>query len=327
MRELRRDPTTGDWVIIATERMQRPMHLIRERAAEVPPDRCPFCPGNEWSTPEEVGRIERSGEWSVRAVPNKFPALRLEEPMRAQGQGPYDQVAGFGAHEVIVESPRHDVPLYRQPRQQMVDALELARTRMRDLSGDRRFEYLSWFRNEGLDAGATQPHPHAQLIALPLVPPRLQTMVQRGVSHLRLRGRNLYQDLVEHELAQGTRVLRSAGGLLAFCPWAPGTPFEVWVLPQQASPRFTDIDDTVLVEVADTLRFVLGRLDAVLEDPPYNVTLYTLPQHASDEQARGFCWHLRIQPRLNKLAGFEAGTGCTLHAAVPEESARLLRGG
>ena len=113
MSELRKDPVTGRWVIISTERGRRPSDFsIPKHPAKT--GFCPFCPGNEDKTPPEImafrpqGTPANTSGWTLRVVPNKFPALRVEGELNREGVGLYDKVNGIGAHEVIIETPNHE---------------------------------------------------------------------------------------------------------------------------------------------------------------------------------------------------------------------------
>src|SRR2546425_10383339 len=175
MPELRKDPVVGRWVIIATERARRPSDFVtgpvRPRASAGA-----FCEGHEQQTPPEIlagrppdGRPNGPG-WSVRVVPNKFPALRIEGELEPSGEGPYDRMNGVGAHEVVIESPEHTASLATMPVADVTEVLLAFRERMLDLKKDGRFEYILVFKNHGEAAGASLEHPHSQLIATPITP-------------------------------------------------------------------------------------------------------------------------------------------------------------
>lgn len=324
MRETRRDPTTGLWSVLSTERVHRPVHLEPRRMPEVPPERCPFCPGNEHATAHPITAVERDGAWSTRVVANKYPALGLEEKLEGRARGPWDQATGFGVHEVVIEGREHHEPLWRQPLEQTVEAMIVARERMRDLTGDRRIAYLCWFRNHGQECGASQPHPHAQLVGSGLVPSLVGEMTRRAVQHRQRRGRDLMQDVVDYERDERVRVVWEDEHVVALCPFAPAAPFEVWVVPtrgQQA--HYRKAGDAVVRSLAEASWRVSGRIARELEDPPHNVVLYTAPQPLADDA--GFRWHVRIRPKLEPGGGFEEGTGAAIVSVLPEEAARLLR--
>jgi len=323
MRELRRDPTTGQWVAITTERMFRPAHLALQERPAVDPTNCPFCPGNEGATDPAIVTVEHQGQWVVRVVPNRHPALRPEVTLTRRGRGPYDTVSGVGAHEVIIESRVHDVPLWEQDPRQMVTALRVARERLRDLPRDVRNRYVSWFRNHRPAAGASQSHPHAQVLGLPVLPPLVQQMVERSGEHLARTERELFQDLIDHDRDEADRIVRDVDDVVAICPWAPQVPFETWLVPDVPGASFADAHDRLVEGLARSMRAVLAAMARELDDPPHHVVLFTAPQAPSP----GYRWHVRIQPRLFPCGGFEAATGTRIHAVPPEEAAAVLRGG
>src|SRR5205814_230230 len=159
MPELRKDPVVGRWVIISTERGRRPSDFpvepVRPRVGN-----CVFCPGNEAKTPPEIlanrppDSAPNEPGWSLRVVPNKFPALRIEGELEPSGEGLYDQMNGVGAHEVVIETPQHDASLATLSTDTVADVLLAYRDRMVDLKKDPRFEYILVFKNHGAAAGA-----------------------------------------------------------------------------------------------------------------------------------------------------------------------------
>lgn len=178
MPELRKDPIVGRWVIISTDRAKRPSDFVRTPIAHKG-GFCPFCYGNESRTPPEVLAYRPNGDgasqrnapgWSVRVVPNKFPALGIEGNLTRQAEGMFDKMSGIGAHEVIIESPEHNATMASLPQRNIEDVLWAMRDRIVDLKRDKRFKYILIFKNHGEQAGASLEHPHAQLIALPIVP-------------------------------------------------------------------------------------------------------------------------------------------------------------
>lgn len=321
MREVRRDPLTGRWVVLSTERV--PVELLPGPTPRQKPERCPFCPGHEHATEPEIARVARDGQWVARAFPNRRPALVIEEELHHRGAGPYDRITGTGAHEVLVESREHDTPLWQQRPRQLTDALELARVRLADLRKDPRFRSLWWFRNHGAPAGASIDHPHAQILATPHVPSILERMVRRSRRFHRDRGRELLQDVLDHERESGRRLVWEGSRVVAFCAWAPMSPFEVWFVPSESASTFSEADERLVEELAVGMRFVLRQQARVLADPAYNAWLYDAPQGMP---APGFRWHMRLAPKLVRGAGFEAATGDAVHWVFPEEAAAALRG-
>lgn len=320
MRELRTDPLTGDVVVISTDRLARPRHLRPGRVLDDDASTCPFCPGHEAHTPRTLAAIDGPDGWRARAFPNRYPAVGIEGDLDPRAVGPYNVSGGIGAHEVIVETRLHGVPPWNDPRDQAA-ALCLARDRMRDLGRDGRFKAVLWFRNHGPEAGASLGHPHAQIVALPTVPPRLKRIMKRCARHYKQHGRELWKDILDHEARDRRRTLIESEDLLAFCAFAPQTSFETIIAPTRAEPSFLELDDRRITAIAATMCRILRAFDAVLADPPHNALLVTAPIGGSP----GFRWHLRLLPRLSAFAGFELLSGAVMHGTQPEEAARLLR--
>ena len=197
MPELRKDPIIGRWVIISTERAMRPDSFERD-AEQYRRGFCPFCYGNEDRTPPEVlayrendGNPDTEG-WKLRVVPNKFPALQIEGELERRGDGMFDMMSGVGAHEVIIETPEHDLSLADMPQDRVEDVIWSYRDRFADLKKDKRFQYIRIFKNHGRAAGATLEHSHSQLIALPIVPKRVVEEIEGAKRYFAYKERCVY---------------------------------------------------------------------------------------------------------------------------------------
>ena len=338
MSELRHDPIKRRWVIIAAERALRPEDFAREPGPE-PLANCPLCQGNERFTGHEIlavrdpGAVVDGPDWRIRVVPNKFPVLRVEGQLERWGNGLYDLVSGIGAHEVIVETPDHRKTLADLSVEALRDVLRVFRARLADLTRDTRLRYLMLFKNHGVDAGARLAHSHSQIIAIPEIPNQIATELQSCREYFRQKERCLVCDVVRQEVGDRDRLVLDAARYVAFVPFASALPFEVAVYPRFHSHDFTAVTDEDLLHLASALRDVLGRLRAVLEDPPYNLALHTSPPPHERPGRRGtwdslpldWHWHLEIAPRLVRIAGFEWSSGFYINPVVPEEAARFLR--
>jgi len=327
---LRYDVTTNDWVVFAPERTRRPHDLKRPDVAIRPPsaggELCPFCPGNEHLTGPEIF-AQRSGTagWSVRVVANKFPALRIEENEHRIEEGPlFRAMGGCGAHEVIIESPDHNLSLGRQPVEQIERLLAALQARFNDLMRDSRFQMIVIFKNHGERAGTSLRHPHWQLIATPVVPRLLRLKHATATDYFDQTGHCLYCELVEEELVARERVLVSNDHFAAILPYASHVPFETWILPRVHHASFGQADAGQLRALAGLLKEVLLRLEVGLESPDYNLAIDTAPR--GDEDKKYFLWHLQIMPRLTTPAGFELGSGMSINTVMPETGASYLRG-
>jgi len=327
--ELRKDPITGRWVIIATDRAKRPTDFVRDRVEIRGSGFCPFCPGNESKTPPEIHSYRKDGSarntpgWSLRIVPNKFPALGIEGTLNRQGQGLYDKMNGIGAHEVIIETPDHLQTLATMPVRAVEDVLWAYRDRILDLKKDRRFKYVLIFKNHGDAAGASLEHTHSQLIALPVVPKRVREEVDCAKEYYSYKERCIFCDIIAQEKEDGARVIAENQSFIAVAPYAPRFPFEMWIVPKVHQSAFEESQKHEFEQLAAMLKDMLTRLDKVLDSPAYNHIIHTSPiPEASNDY---YHWHLEIMPKLTKVAGFEWGTGFYINPTPPEESAKFLR--
>lgn len=323
MPELRKNPLTGQWISVAPERSRRPSEYAHA-PSDVEAAFCPFCPGNEDSTPEALlTYADPDGAWLLRAFPNRYPALRSDVPWESRAVGAYDRTSGVGAHEVIVHSPHHAPSLSAYSATRVSRWLRAAAERSRDLARDRRLVYVAHFQNHGALAGASLSHPHAQLLALPVIPGAVADELARARAHHELRGRDLLGDLVDEELVAGERIIAESADAVAFCPWASAAPFEVWVVSRERHSHVERASDTSRDAVATLVADALRRLDDALDDPPLNVTVHSAPLQHDDVPS--YRWHVRIVPVLTRPGGFERSTGCAVNTTAPERAAAYLR--
>jgi len=311
------------WVIIAPERAERPNALLRplpERDDEV----CPFCPGNEQMTPPEIlSRRPADNGWTLRVVPNRYPALRVEVQMSRSGNGLFDLMAGVGAHEVVIETREHKLTLADVPVEQIEEILRAWQERMLDLSRDIRLKSIIAFKNHGAPAGATLFHAHSQLVALPFVPPSLSEELRGARRHFEEKERCVYCDVIAQELREKERVVIEAEGAVALAPWAARSPFETWIFPREHRSGFESASGQELRAVADALRAMLRKIDVALEKPAFNLYLHTMPLREPANEH--YHWHLELKPVLTQQAGFEWASGCHINPTPPEEAAGFLR--
>ena len=335
--ELRIDPLSGLRTLIAAERGDRPGAFgpAGERDTPIDPASDPFAEGNEAETPPEIFAIRPDGSapdspgWSVRVVPNLYPALAaLDLGGGEAAEGPSDPLASgrgepalfsarpaVGAHELIVNSPRPVASLAALEADELGEAMEVWRTRLR-AHADAPFRHL--IVNEGIAAGASIAHTHAQLYALPFVPAAVARERERFTAHWeRTQGRNLLEDVLQEEVRRGERLVALDGEAVAICPYASRVAFQLQIVPRDARPRFED--DGALG--AELLLEVLGRLERALGTlPPLNLWVRTAPSGAER-----FCWRIDVLPRLAQVAGLELGSGIGLNVVAPEDAAARLR--
>jgi UDPglucose--hexose-1-phosphate uridylyltransferase len=329
MPELRIDPLSGLRTIVAGDRGSRPGAWL-DPTPRPPIDRDgdPFAAGHEDRTPPEVYAVRPNGGapdtpgWTVRVVPNLYPALSGAgeedgDPL-AGGRGEPDLFAArpaTGAHEVVVNAPDSVWSLGELEADQVEASMAVWRERQRT-HADAAYTHL--IVNEGKEAGASLPHTHAQLYALPFVPAAVARERERFTAYeVRTQGRNLLEDVLQEEVRRGERIVAIDDEAVALCPFAARVPFHLQVIPRRPAARFAD--DGPLG--ARMLHQALRRLAAALGGlPPLNMWVRTAPRDADR-----FCWHIEVLPRLAQLAGLEIGTGVHLNVLPPERAAEALR--
>lgn len=332
MPELRQDPTTKEWVVIATDRARRPDQFANTRTGpsairDYDPS-CPFCPGNEHMTPQETFSLPDpvgQGGWRIRVVPNKFAAL-LPRGGGNDGRAAshfFHGAPGYGYHEVIIEGPWHNqgLPLMSEP--EIEDLLYTYRQRYNALKTDPGIKLILLFRNHGERAGTSLQHPHSQLVATPVIPFHIRQKYEVATRHYDDTGHCLYCDVAAEERAAAKRVILETPHFLAFHPFASQVPFETWIVPRVHNPCFARITSVQTADLASVLRRVLRGLHDGLGNPDFNLIVHTAP--VEDAQKPYFLWHIEIRPRLTTQAGFELGTGMYINTAVPEETATFMR--
>ena len=324
MPELRIDPLTGEKVIVATERATRPGGELRAQPAPaLDAEADPFAQGHEDRTPPEVFALRPDGSgpdspgWTVRVVPNLYPALAPDaaEPPAEANRDLFGASAASGGHEVIVNGPESVTTLLELAPEQLAIAMEVWRMRMQ---AHAEASYVHVIVNERREAGASLPHTHAQLYALPFVPAAVARERERfGAYATRTMGQNLLGDLVQEEVRRRERLIAFDDEAVLLAPYGARFPYQLMIAPRRPRARFEDGGPLGAALLHDALGRLARRLGA---SPPLNLWVRTAPQGAEY-----FCWRIDVLPRLVHLAGLELGTGVSLNIVAPEQVAAELR--
>ncbi len=339
MPEMRHDPIQKRWVVIATERGNRPSQFLRPKG-NWREDTNPFLEGNESMTPPEIYAVRKKGTkpdtpgWQVRVVPNKYPALKIEGNLDRAAMGQYDKMNGVGAHEVVIETSNPDEDITDLSLDDAILVTKTYRERLTDLMKDKRFRYVLIFRNHGTLAGASQPHPHTQIIATPVTPLTISIELQSAKDHYHAKERCLFCDIIAQELRENRRIIAQNDRFIALSPYASRFPFEICLLPKHHAHDFREISNDDLIDFTRLLQDTLRRIRIGLDDPPYNLMIHTAPNTGSDTPRPSYWntikydwhWHVEIIPRLTDVAGFEWGTGLFINPTSPEQATEFLRG-
>lgn len=348
MPELRYDILSGTYTIIASERAKRPNDFRAAQQHEDPvPDRdpgCPFCEGNENETPPEVHALRDSGKpdtpgWRVRVVPNKFPALRpaetaeidsgmadIEVVPEVDDSSMYWRMQAIGAHEVVVETTKHNGTLGTYTVEDMAAVLETLKQRYRVLGDDKHIVYVQIFRNWGPEGGASLLHPHFQIIGLPLLPPEVSTELSRFSEYESKTGRCLMCDYIERETEKDERVAFKNREFIVLCPFASRFSFETLIVPRKHSVTFSELDNDKAVQLAEIFTSLFRAYEKMFSSLSYNIVFHTLPPPKRSRKQPADHWHIHVYPRLNVEAGLEKGAAVWINPTPPELAAQQFGG-
>lgn len=344
--ELRQNPITGNWVIIAEDRGKRPGVLQINGKKQLPAyDKdCVFCPGNEDKTPPEILAYRNGDVWWARTIPNKFPALSLEARIDGQPQmvreGMFVRMPGYGVHEVIIETPSHNQDIYDRELGQVREMLWMYRDRLTKYKNEEGLENILIFKNKGDTAAASLDHPHSQLTASPVHMQRLDLEIegsQRYFLSENFMGKKEqcgYCDMINQEIeikdkfgvaSSVSRVIAENPYSIAFLPFASAFPFETWIMPKNHRSDYTLINPEEATQLAIITKEVFEKLHSALPNFDYNMILHTTPLNADIQ--KHYHWHFEIIPKLTKIGGFELGSGIFINIVAPEKAAKFMNTG
>ncbi len=330
MSELRFDPHSEQYVVFAPDRLNRP-HAY-QGISKLPDNLFnPFAPGNEGSTPGEVYAQRAEGThsdtpgWEVRVIPNLYPAFESQSLLLGPAHPLYSAIAGIGGHEVLIETANPQTPFEQLSSEQLVHYFEALQNRLHYWQNQSGVRSVYLFKNSGAVAGASLPHPHSQLVALPIVPPRFEKMNQFAQEYYKDNKRSYFEVLIEEELRLKSRVVWESEWVVAFCPYVSRFPYEVIFYPRQPIADFTQNPQNCLRELSGAVRTVFAGIGkAARRDFPYNLFIQQPP--VGNGSSDWFRWSLEIYPRVGGVAGFETGTGMWMSSILPEAAAERIRG-
>jgi UDPglucose--hexose-1-phosphate uridylyltransferase len=326
--ELRKDPLTRSWVLTGDD--------IPETAPR-PAGECRLCPGSK-DKPQQISSRNalpgQSGTWSARAVVHPAAVYHIEGEVERRAQGLYDRMPPLGAHEVLVENPKHDRQLWQASDPEIEQVLLLAAQRIQDLKGDQRFRYISVFKNHGPGAGQEFEHPTSQLTATTFIPRRVLYELRAGLDYFKQKERCVFCDMLAQEMQQGQRIIEVRGDFTALCPYATRAPYETWILPRAhdaAFERFALARPGALRDLAGLLKRTLQRIRTITES--FHLVLHTAPNRSHISKSLGYWktldddyhWHIEILPILAAKSKSYTFKEVYYSPVSPETGAKRLR--
>lgn len=336
MPELRKDYFTRKLVLVSTERSNRPIEFTSPLLPTSTIDKsdCPFCPGNESSTPPADlvlvsnehtllkladSDTERVRDWSVRYFPNSFPAVSPEATSEFSDY-PLQSEPALGYHHVMVVTQDHDATFGSLPIDQWTDILATLQDRVRWLYSKKTVGYVSVFINNGYEAGASISHPHLQTITLSKLPPVIEEEAEAVHESMTDFSVCPMCKVVNLE-SNGPRLVLSTDNFVTFAPWASSHAYEFWIFPKRHETSFLKVSQREIQDLATMLKATLGGLEAVLENSSYNVAFHISSEKKTTKQIH---WHIEVYPQVIKWAGLEQGSGVYINPVPPETAARIL---
>lgn len=330
MSDYRYDLLENHWVVIAPNRLKKP--TLKAHDLRMIVQKCPFCEGNEALSDGEIdattnlsNRIVNSPGWINRVVANRYKAVAIETDSKTTWEGVFLSRGGFGAHEILIDTPVHESDLSRMEKEEVISYLRMIRKRLVDLRRDQRIVYVGIFKNIGILAGETLAHPHTQITAFPFVPPRIEAIMQREESYHRQYNRHLLLDEVILTIEQGERVVMTEGDFCLYTPFASRHPFELRIAPRLVLASLADATPGQIEALASILRYSIALLKRVLgEKVAYNTVIRDAV--SNDPLSRSHhTFYMVIVPRLFGISALGCEEGIYVNPMPPEEAARLYR--
>ena len=322
MNEFRKDYALNRWVLIAEKRKARP-HQFEAPSLGSATDF--FAPGNEKTTPPEIGRVEYKGSWMMRWFANKFPAVALPKSvskkikLKKTKKNLLQSISGYGHHEVIVETPTQK-QLWDLTEYEISELLKVYKLRFETLSKEKNTAYISIFKNHGSKGGTSLIHSHSQIITTPFIPPYVEEKVNAYT-------KNVFDKIIDLE-SKSKRTIKETTSFLAFAPYASRFNFESWIVPKDHKTSIDEFDDKEIDELARIMKKILGNLKLLADS--YNILLFYDPKsntknNPKNKNNQGLRFHIEITPRSATWAGFENATDVIINAVSPETAAKLLK--
>lgn len=312
--ELRQDLVSGDWVIMAPKRQKR-----HKKTSGL----CPFCCLKETNQEPPVLEYKREdGNWSLKVIPNKFPALDDYNKLEKHSIGPFSVMNAAGFHEVIIthDHDRHIPDLTIEEVAEIIDAYQ---ERYLDLMNKRFIDYISIFHNYGKEAGASIEHPHSQLMALTVIDPDIHRSLAGSKEYYTKHKRCVHCTMIEWEEEQKDRVVCKNDDFIAFVPFVSRVPSEIRIFPKNHKAYFERITEKEKFSLAEILRESLIKLRIAFDNVAFNYFIHTAP--CDGKTYDHYHWHMEILPKIAISAGFEKGARMEIIPILPEDAAEKLR--
>lgn len=326
MPDLRLNLITREWVVVENDQIITPDDFIEKNILKKQPNyspTCHFCAGNEDMLPDEVDRIEEDGKWKVRVVRNKFSRLSEEGDNIRWNDKLKRGANGVGIHEIIVETPYHNLTTATTPLEQIKAVIEMYKKRFVKIYEDPRVEHVVIFKNSGRTAGTSFEHSLSQIAGIPVTPLEVRDRTESYLRFFDDTGECLMCRMLGEEIEEGSRIVLDSGHFVSFVPYAAMSPFHLWIFPKRHAASIADIAGEEIIDLASNMKTIMSKLYFGLENPDFNYTIRAAkPTNAGSKFMH---WYLSLVPRIGYLSGFEMACGMHINPIQPEISAEYLR--
>ncbi len=328
--ELRKNPLTGEYVLFAESRAGLPRFQSGHRTLGAPWNvESPFVAGAETRCPHTLYDGGRGADWAVRVVPNSMPLARVEGDGVFHAEGPYVCCDAVGAHEVIVNA-RDERSVEAHTGEGWREILRAWRARMVDLVKDLRLRSFFVSENVGFAAGGTVGHSVGHLLALGIVPERLERILQNAIALRRRVGRSFFEEVIAFERDRQVRWVTGGKHVAAWCPYASEAPYSVVLVPFREEPVFHEVGDDEIDELAGLMATLVPLVSDLTDEAPLQIRLVTAPPRWGEEPAyaglsHAFRWQIEIAPIVFPEGGNERVSGVRVNPVLPEQAGAALR--
>ncbi|KKR74653.1 MAG: Galactose-1-phosphate uridylyltransferase [Candidatus Giovannonibacteria bacterium GW2011_GWA2_44_13b] len=326
--EFRKDLVSGDWVLISSTFQKKPVFFTRADTRPLPKSKCPFEDPQKAGHNEILMWLPRYGKndfknWWLQVLKNRFPVIdtnKVCSPIYKKDN--FEFTPGNGFQELVIMRD-HQKPFGIMNKEEIELVLEAYTIRYHALCLEPCVEYILILHNSGLRAGASVPHPHSQIFAIPIIPPDVSRSLVGSANYYRKNKRCVHCDMLKWETNKKDRIIYQNDSFMALAPYASKAAYEVRIFPKKHEARFEMIDRKQKSDLAEAMRKVFGRIYRNLKNPDYNFFIHTAPPKESGKSH--YHWHIEILPRVAVWGGLELGAGIEVVKISPEETAKLLR--
>ncbi len=326
--EFRKDIVSGDWVLISTDIQKKPVFFKKAESKPLPKSKCPFDDIKKSKQEKILLWMPKPGgknlkDWWIQIFPNKYPVVassRICPPLTKCGI--HEKKIGVGFQEVIV-TRSHEKHFGLMAKNEIELVIEAYQSRFQALSAEPCVEYILVLHNHGSRAGATVPHPHSQIFAIPIIPPDVKRSLEGSRKYFHDNKKCVHCAILKDELKEKERVIYQNKHFVVLAPYASRVSYEIRIFPKFHESRFEAIDQAQRNDLADALKIILSKIFKKLKNPDYNMFIHTAPP--KEKHAEHYHWHLEILPRIATWGGLELGAGIDVVKISPEKTAKLLR--